>query len=166
MIGQVKIYTQKIGEEKKLYFSDSNLVVNSGREIFTNLIQSSPTAYAIQEFKAGDGLHGGTVLIPGPPDINDLDLQSPRFPTPTTGKAIDSYTFFGTEVANPLSYDHSVVIAFSMGLAEGNGYTYTEFGLFTNTTSPNLMFSEITFLGIVKDASVEISAEWTIAMLV
>ena len=156
MKGFVKIFTCKVGQDKVLHCAKSNLVVNSSREIIANLVQSGGTStYRIQEFKGGSGIHGGSVSNPGPPDIDDTDLQIVRF----TG-SIDGYTIFGSP------YDHLVTIDFSMGTGDGNGFTYTEFGLFTDTGAPDLMFSEITFPGIPKDNTVEIFGEWTIALIV
>lgn len=149
--GNIKIYVVDRLGNKRLHYHGDNLVLNIGRQILSNALQSESSNWLITDFKAGNGVHGGTSENPGPPDIDDNDLGGAQI-----RKSIDAYSF-------PSSSE--VLVEVSLDYSEANGVSITEFGLFTSVTEDKI-FSEITFPGIDKTIDIQIFGEWTIRISV
>lgn len=93
----------------------------------------------------------GDPLVATPPALGDLTLQS----STGTRKAVS-----GTTSGNVATLETTFLVG------EGNGFTYTEAGLFTGPFAAGLMFARKTFAGIAKTVAFEMRFRWHITFLV
>jgi len=132
------------GEWETVVF-DNNLVVSLAENAMAAMAigaANSPLNY----IELGDPSPTAT-----PPSLADATLEQ------TTGqrKAV-SLTQTGNLVTAEVTF----------GVAEGNGPTYTEAGLFTGPFAGGIMFARKTFSGILKTAAFELRITWLITFLV
>jgi hypothetical protein len=124
---------------------DSNLVVTQAESLMAKMaIGAANAAFAYIEL--GD---------PGPalsPALDNLTLQQSTLQR----KALTTLTQSGNVVTGQAIWT----------TAEGNGFTYTESGLFTGPFGGGLMFARKTFNGINKTAAFELRITWYITFLV
>lgn len=134
--GHVKIEARYIDGTKKILVEDKNMVVDQAAEIMPYMsLGTRPITY----------IELGDPATPTPPKETDTNLEQ------TTGerKAIS-----GSVSGNQGTYDAVWLTT------EGNGYTFTEMGLFTDPLGAGLMFARKTFSPIVKTASFAMTISW------
>lgn len=124
---------------------EDNLVVTQAERIMAQMAIGAANS-VLSYIELGDPLAPATV-----PSLSDLNLEQ------STGQR-KSVTL--TALGN-------VVTAEAIWTAgEGNGFTYTEAGLFNGLLGSGLMFARKTFAGITKTNSFEMRFTWLITFLV
>ncbi len=114
----------------------NNLVVNTGRQALASLLGSADPDKRVNQIGFGSS---GT-----PVSGSDGTLFSQVF-----SKTVNAVTYSGT----------SVIFDYSLELAEANGETIREFGLYTDDAT---LFSRITRNAINKTADIRLTGTWTI----
>jgi len=151
--GKLRVEIRKPGAEwSKHYesewtrlFEDPNLVVTQAERLMANAmagVANSPFNY----IELGD-----PAFPANPPDLSDLTLQQ----TTNVRKAV-VVTVNGNIVSSEVTFLTT----------EGNGFTYTESGLYTGPFAAGSMFARKAFNPIVKTASFEMRFTWLITFLV
>jgi hypothetical protein len=150
-IGVLRVETQAVDErgapvgEWETKVDHANLVVRQAEIIMAQMAIQSPNS-GLSYIELGDPPFPAT-----PPQLSDLSLQA------STGQR-KSVTL--TAVGN-------VVKAEATWLAgEGNGFTYTEAGLFNGLLGSGLMFARKVFNGITKTNAFQMRFTWFITFLV
>lgn len=124
---------------------DDNLVVTQAERIMAQMAIGAANS-ALSYIELGDPLAPATV-----PSLSDLNLQQ------STGqRKTATLTALGNVVTAEVTFTS----------AEGNGFTYTEAGLFNGLLGSGLMFARKTFAGITKTSSFELRFTWLITFLV
>jgi hypothetical protein len=152
-IGRLHVETREVSpetgkptEEWQTHSDDTNLVLMQAERLMAQAIIAAADS-ALNYIELGDPTAPAT-----PPALADLGLQQ------STGQR----KAFSSLVANV-----NVVTATSIwSTAEGNGFTYTEAGLFTGVLGAGLIFARKTFAGITKSNSFEMRMTWYITFLV
>lgn len=99
--------------------------------------------------------------------FNYIELGNPVTPTPPALGDIALQSSTGTRKAATLTASTNVATAEVLFLtAEGNGFTYTEAGLFTGPFAAGSMFARKIFAGITKTNAFELRFRWHITFLV
>lgn len=132
------------GKWETVHF-DANLVVTQAQLAMAAMAIGTANS-ALNYIELGDP---SPVAIP--PDLGDVVLEQ------TTGQ----------RKAVALTQNGNIVTAEATWLTtEGNGFTYTEAGLFTGPFAAGLMFARKTFAGIFKTSAFEMRFTWLITFLV
>jgi hypothetical protein len=129
----------------KVHEEDPNLVVTQAETIMAQMsIGASNSALSYIEL-------GDPPFPANPPQLSDISLQA------TTGQ----------RMAVSLTAVGNVVTAQATWLTtQGNGFTYTEAGLFNGLLGSGLMFARKAFSAITKNASFQLRFTWYITFLV
>lgn len=136
--------TGKLGKWETVHF-DPNLVVTQAQLAMAAMAIGTANS-ALNYIELGDP--SPTAV---PPDLGDVTLEQ------TTGQ----------RKAVSLTQSGNIVTAEATWLTtEGNGFTYTEAGLFTGPFAAGLMFARKTFAGIFKTSSFEMRFTWLVTFLV
>jgi|GEM_PF-1881243 len=117
-----------------------NLVVTQARILMAAMaagVANSPLDY----------IELGDPAVPNPPQLADTNLQQ------TTGQR---KSFVPTQPQN------TVQCVATWGAGEGNGFTYTEAGLFTGPTGSGTMFARKSGFSITKTNSFQLQFTWII----
>lgn len=123
----------------------ANLVVRQAESIMAQMAIGAANS-ALSYIELGDPVFPAT-----PPQLSDLSLQSST----------------GQRKAVTLTAVGNVVQAQATWLAaEGNGFVYTEAGLFNGLLGSGLMFARKVFNGITKTAAFQMKFTWFITFLV
>lgn len=117
-------------------YKHKNKIVNNGKELLCKLLANDGTDNYIRRIGFGTGT--------GDPDVSNTGLTN-SFLVLTSGSTYPTTT--------------SINFTWELGLAENNGVTITEYGLFS---SDNTLFSRITRSGIEKKSDIVLSGDWTI----
>lgn len=144
-VGVLRIESRVPGGKWTTIHEDKNLVVTQAENIMAQMaIGASNSALSYIEL--------GNPLFPAnPPTLADLGLQQST----------------GQRQAVVLTASGNVVTAVATWTTtQGNGFTYTEAGLFNGTLGAGLMFARKTFAGITKTAAFELQFTWMITFLV
>jgi len=131
--------------EWREHAADPNLVVSVAEQIMAQMAIGGLNS-ALSYIELGDK------VTPSPPQLTDLGLEQ------TTGqrKALATLTASG-----------NIVTASAVWLAaEGNGFNYTEAGLFNGLLASGLMFARKVFAPIAKTNAFELRFTWYITFLV
>ena len=124
---------------------DGNLVVTQAETIMAQMAIGAANS-ALSYIELGDPTAPAT-----PPALSDLTLEQ------TTGER---------KSVSLVASGRIVTAEATWTSAEGNGFTYTEAGLFNGLLGSGLMFARKTFAGITKTASFEMRFTWLITFLV
>jgi hypothetical protein len=145
VIGQIRVP----GGEWETVVEDHNLVVTQAENIMAQMaINQGPgnNNSALGYIELGD-----PPFPANPPSLSDVGLQAST----------------GQRMPVTLTASGNVVTAVAdWSTADGNGFTYTEAGLFNGLLGAGLMFARKTFNGITKTASFEMRFTWYITFLV
>lgn len=151
-IGRLMVQTRAVDPttgakgEWETKVDDSNLVVTQAENLMAQMAIGA-TNSALNYIELGN-----PPFPANPPQLTDLGLQA------STGVRM---------ALSPLTASGNVVTAVAdFGTAVGNGFTYTEAGLFTGPFGAGLMFARKTFQGITKTNSFEMKFTWFITFLV
>jgi len=123
---------------------DPNLVVSQAANLMASMaagIVNSEIGY----------IELGDPLVALPPSLTDVTLQQ------TTGQR---------QVAAPVVASNTVTFTATWAAGVGNGFTYTEAGLFTNPLAAGTMFARKTGFSIVKTAAFSMTLTWLLTFSV
>jgi hypothetical protein len=143
--GEVRVQIRKPGEAWETIVKDDNLVVTQAERLMANAMAGVANS-AFNYIELGDPAFPANA-----PALGDLTLQQ----TTNVRKAV-GVTVNGNIVTSEVTFLTS----------EGNGFTYTESGLFTGPFAAGSMFARKAFSPIVKTASFEMRFQWLITFLV
>jgi len=143
--GRLVIETRPAGGEWQIHTDEQNLVVRQAEIIMAQMAIGAANS-ALSYIELGDPAFPAT-----PPSLTDLGLQQ------STGQRK-----LGTVTAS----GNVVTVEVTFTIAEANGFTYTEAGLFNGLLGAGLMFARKVFAGIVKTAAFEMRFTWYITFLV
>jgi hypothetical protein len=144
VFGYVVIETQRPGEPWKVHDQGGNIVVTLAEGLMAQMAIGAVNPY-----------------------INYLELGDPAPATPpaTTDIAMEQTT--GERKAVSRTAVGNVAIFEALWLnAEGNGFTFTEGGLFVGVLGAGTLFAHKTFAGIAKNAGFALRITWYITFLV
>lgn len=141
VIGSVCIEMRKKGEQdwEKVH-EDKNLVVTQAENLLANMAAGTVNA-EIGYIELGDP------ASPTPPTLADTNLQQ----TTNERKAV-----------TPAVSGSQVEFTALWGTGDGNGFTFTEAGLFTNPLGAGTMFARKAGFSVVKTNSFELRFTWTL----
>lgn len=125
--------------------NDPNLVVTQAESLMAQMFIGAANA-------PGNYIELGDPSPPTPPALGDLVLQQ----TTLQRKALSTLTASGNVVTAQAIWSS----------LEGNGFTYTESGLFTGPFGGGLMFAHKTFNPITKTNAFELRITWFITFVV
>jgi len=149
-VGRLQIEVRPAGMEDderawvKIH-DDDNLVVTQAEDIMAQMAIGAANS-ALSYIELGDPAFPAT-----PPALADIALEQ------TTGQR-KSVTLTAT--------GNVVRAEVTWGLAEGNGFVYTEAGLFNGLLGAGLMFARKVFSPITKTAAFQMKFTWHITFLV
>jgi hypothetical protein len=150
-VGHLTIQTRPVGEDGKPTGEWEN--VQHGKNLVVSQAETLMAQMAIQAANSGlSYIELGDPTAPAnAPQLSDLGLQQST----------------GQRKAVTLTAAGNIVTCEAVWTAgEGNGFTYTEAGLFTGLLGAGLMFARKAFNGITKTASFEMRFTWMIVFLV
>lgn len=139
--GSVCIEMRKKGDDdwKKVH-EDHNLVVTQAENLLAHMAAGSANS-EIGYIELGDP---GS---PTPPELSDTTLQS------TTGER---------QAVSAAVNGSQVEFTATWGTGDGNGFTFTEAGLFTNPLGSGTMFARKAGFSVAKTNSFELRFTWTL----
>ena len=143
-IGQLVIDRREPGGEWQNLVDDKNLVVTQAESLMAQMAIGTANAPI-------DYIELGNPLTATPPSLGDINLQSSTGQRKVTA---------GTASGNVATFEAVFLTT------DGNGFTYTEAGLFTGPFAAGLMFARKTFTGITKTVAFELRFRWHITFLV
>lgn len=136
--GEVTITAEYKDGKKKTLFKESNLVVRLSGEIMADFSLGSRTMSYIEL---------GNAATPTAPTLDDVSLEaSTGVRKAVTGVKTGSTVVYETQFLN----------------SEGNGFTFTEAGLFSSPFSTGLLFARKIFDPIPKDNTFALTFKWAI----
>jgi hypothetical protein len=147
--GRLVVETREPGGEWKVHEDHSNLVVRQAEQIMAQMaINQGPgnNNSALSYIELGD-----PPFPANPPSLNDAGLQA------STGQR---------KAVSVTASGNIVTCVADWSTAEGNGFTYTEAGLFNGLLGAGLMFARKVFAGITKTNAFEMRFTWYITFLV
>lgn len=124
---------------------DSNLVVTQAEQIMAQMAIGAANS-ALSYIELGDPLAPANT-----PTLADIALQQ------TTGQR---------KAVSLVAAGNIVTAEATWASGEGNGFTYTEAGLFNGILGSGLMFARKVFAGITKTSAFEMRFTWLITFLV
>lgn len=150
-VGRLVVETRRVDPdtgvvgEWETQVDHSNLVVRQAENIMTQMAIGAANS-ALSYIELGDPTFPAT-----PPQLADLTLQQ------STGQRKSVVL---TAVGNVVKAEATWLTT------EGNGFTYTEAGLFNGVLGSGLMFARKVFNGITKTGAFELRFTWYITFLV
>lgn len=133
--GTLRVVIRRDGVPDELLVYE-NRVVNNGRSLVVDLLATGNADAIISKIGFGEG----TAAV----NNGDSSLTNPFL------KGVDGFT-------SPAF--NSVEFSWDLGMAEGNGMTITEYGLFSETET---MFARVVRGTIVKDNTFSLAGTWTV----
>lgn len=151
--GRLKVSVREPGAEWdeqydsgwEVLVDDPNLVVTQAETIMANAMASVPNNA-----------------------FNYIELGDPTFPAnfPALGDTALQQTTAVRKAATVTASGNITTTEVTFLTSEGNGFTFTEAGLYTGPFAAGLMFARKTFNPIVKTASFEMKFTWLVTFLV
>lgn len=145
-VGFLKVEKRRPGGRWELHAQGHNLVVTQAESLMAQMAIGAASS-ALSYIELGD---------PGPPATPPVLADTTLEQTTAVRKSLSTLTASGNVV--------TAETTFLTG--EGNGFTYTEAGLFTGVLGSGTMFARKTFAGITKTSSFELKFTWFITFLV
>jgi len=139
--GSVRIEMRPAGDKAwETVHEDHNLVVTQAENLLANMAAGTANA-EIGYIELGDP------VLPTPPALTDTNLQT----TTAERKAV-----------TPVVSGSQVEFTATWLVGDGNGFTFTEAGLFTNPLGAGTMFARKSGFSVVKTLSFELRFTWTL----